>query len=86
VPSTMGGVCNDMGAAFCQSELRCTSTITQSQCVTLFVQGCCQNDGICGESTPSTDASTYAQCKSGLAGMSCTDVSNENLPSSCSAL
>jgi hypothetical protein len=86
VPSTLGGVCNETGAAFCQSEVRCTTVITQSQCVTLFVQSCCQNSGTCNDLVPGIDASLYSRCKSDLSTMSCTDVSNESLPSSCSSI
>ena len=86
VPSTLGGVCNETGAAFCQSEVRCTTLITQSQCVTLFVQSCCQNNSICNNPVAATDASAYAQCKSDLSTMSCTDVTNAATPASCGGL
>jgi hypothetical protein len=84
---TMGGICNETGAAFCQSAVRCLpGTTTQSQCVAAYVGGCCQNNGTCANSIPTLAASVYAQCKSDLATMSCTDVSSQNLPSSCASI
>ena len=85
VPSTLGGMCNETGAAFCQSETKCSS-ISQSQCVTAYVQGCCQDDGKCGNSMPSVDGSMYSKCKSDLASMSCSKISSGGLPDSCNSM
>jgi hypothetical protein len=83
-PSTLGGVCNDMGASFCQAELRCNpGTMTSSQCVSAFVSGCCQTDGTCSSATPATDATKYQQCKDGLTNMTCADVTSQTLPTAC---
>jgi hypothetical protein len=86
-PATLNGACNDMGGSFCQAGLRCNpGTMTQSQCVSAFVSGCCGNDGTCGEATPATDATKYQQCKDSLANMTCADVSSATLPTACSSI
>jgi hypothetical protein len=87
VPSTLGGVCNDMGAATCKAATKCTSgAMTSSQCVSTFVSACCGNDGTCGNATPKTDTATYQQCKDALSNLSCTDVTNGTMPSACNSL
>jgi hypothetical protein len=86
-PSTLSGVCNDMGGATCQSMLKCSpGAMTQSQCVTLFVSGCCGNDGICGQAVSGVNASTYQQCKDALANMSCTDAASVTMPAVCNSI
>ena len=85
-PSTLAGICNETGAAFCQSAVKCNpGSLTSSQCVAAFVQGCCQNDGTCNDPV-SVDAPTYAQCKGELAGMTCANVSSATMPTSCMSI
>jgi hypothetical protein len=83
-PATLNGVCNDMGASFCQAGLRCNpGAMTQSQCVSTFVSGCCGNAGTCSQATPATDATKYQQCKDALANMACADVASATMPVAC---
>ena len=88
VPSTLGGVCNDMGASACQPYVRCGYYSTLSQCTQTWVSGCCGASATydCTASTASTSATTYQQCKTGLANMSCSDITSGTLPSACSSM
>jgi hypothetical protein len=85
LPSTIGGLCDETGAAMCESATKCSS-LPKSTCVSVFVYGCCQKKGKCDFSMPPVDASVYAKCKSDLARMSCSDITNEKMPSSCESL
>ena len=86
-PSTMGGVCNDMGASFCQAELRCNpGAMTQSQCTAAFKSGCCPDAATCNQAVSGIDATTYQQCKDGLANMTCADAASATLPAACSSM
>jgi hypothetical protein len=84
-PSTLGGACNEMGASFCQAEAKCVVGMSSSDCVKAFVSGCCGDDGTCGSSL-NVDATSYNQCKNGLASMTCSNIQSVNLPTACTVI
>jgi hypothetical protein len=86
VPSTLSGVCNETGASTCKAAMKCSVSVTQSQCIQSFVAGCCGNAGTCDQAVSGVSESSYKQCNDGLASMTCTDLMNTNLPTACEGI
>jgi hypothetical protein len=86
VPTTLGGICNDVAESTCQAAVKCSQDLSMSTCVQTYRQRCCNSDGDCRETVSRIDPTEYARCRKDLAAMSCTDIQNDTTPNSCSVM
>jgi hypothetical protein len=81
---TLGEYCDSTGMAFCHRAETC-AVATLNACFQDFKQGCCINDGTCGEVVMNSAAlrTLETNCDAALSTEACTDVSSGTVPPAC---
>ncbi|HEY4059959.1 MAG TPA: hypothetical protein VGM39_25260 [Kofleriaceae bacterium] len=77
-------VCERLATASCERLADCEPTVAQDGCTAREMNRCCP-DGVCAEAVVATEARLSA-CETAVATMSCSDLTDRDLPSSCDDL
>ena len=87
-PEDLGQACADVGEEWCARARACfpEGAPSQTSCVNDFVQGCCIDDGTCGN-PPTRDISDseWDDCLDGFQDLSCQEIENGDVPVACLA-
>ena len=87
---TKGSYCSQLSGPVCDREIACGlgPASDRSGCLTAVMQGCCEDDGTCGERAPSAAAQTELQqvivdCSAALPTFDCAQLAQGNAPVAC---
>ena len=84
VPATVGEFCGELGDAFCERIMQCGATGTHADCHNAFNKSCCLDQGTCAKPVrESITEDEYDACLSAFGTLSCADLFNGHMPSSC---
>jgi hypothetical protein len=89
-PLTKGSFCSKTGAATCDRMQVCAiiTSAERAECGTLFQQGCCGDDGSCGDKLANATEEMMANqliaaCTMAFKTFDCTALANQQVPVEC---
>lgn len=89
-PMTMGEFCSRMAGPTCDRAIECNlgPASDRSGCLAAFQEGCCGEDGLCGEEAPSKEAEAQLEryisvCSAAFDDFSCTSLEAGEVPDAC---
>ncbi len=89
-PLTKGSFCSKTGAATCDRVVVCglITSAERAECTMLFQQGCCTDDGSCGDKPANATEEMMlnqfiAACTMAFKTFDCTALANQQVPVEC---
>jgi hypothetical protein len=91
-PLDLGKVCSRIASPACDRAIACNlgPNSNKQECVTAFVEGCCQDSGKCGQMARDKEAEAaleqyITRCSAAFPAFDCAEYAKGQAPAACSA-